>query len=104
MEEKTRWRRSAFVLAKCCDSDNLCFGDGSDSWCCEGEFYCSNNSELYAKKRGGILCPIDYSRFGAKVTNISGLSVVIALVVAVLIMAVIRSRTKKNHGHFDVRK
>ena len=20
--------------AKCCDQDNICFGDGTDAWCC----------------------------------------------------------------------
>ena len=61
-EKRTRWQRTAQILAKCCDQDSLCFGDGTDDWCCDGEFYCSNNSEKYANEKGGILCPIDLSR------------------------------------------
>lgn len=27
--------------AVCCDQDGQCFGDGTDAWCCQNEFYCS---------------------------------------------------------------
>ena len=91
------------MLARCCDGDGLCFGDGTDAWCCDGEFYCSNNSESFAKNRGGILCPIDYSRFGAKATNLTGIAVAATLIIILLILVVVTANNKKyRRGHFDV--
>ena len=31
--------------------------NGTDDWCCNGEFYCSNDGEDYAISMGGIMCP-----------------------------------------------
>ena len=31
--------------------------NGTDDWCCNGEFYCSNDGEDYAITMGGIMCP-----------------------------------------------
>jgi hypothetical protein len=41
--------------ASCCDSDGSCT-DGSDDWCCNGVFHCSNNGMWYAVEKGGISC------------------------------------------------
>jgi len=42
--------------ATCCDVDESCT-NGDDDWCCDDEFYCSNDGAEYAEGRGGILCP-----------------------------------------------
>ena len=44
------------VFAQCCDEDESC-NDGSDDWCCNNGYYCSNDGVEYAKLNGGILCP-----------------------------------------------
>ena len=41
--------------AACCDTDGSCV-DGDDDWCCNGNFYCSNDGVEYANNKGGILC------------------------------------------------
>ena len=72
------------VLAKCCDKDGLCFGDGTDDWCCEEKFYCSTNSEEYASKQGGIVCPQSVRRETAKYSNIAGIAIMVFLMVLML--------------------
>jgi len=55
--------------ATCCDVDNSCT-DGDDDWCCNGTFYCSNDSAEYAQAEGGILCPAPTETWS---TELSGL-------------------------------
>ena len=67
------------MLATCCDNDNLCFGDGTDDWCCDDKFYCSTNNEKYAIEKNGILCPVDLGRKGEYITNVTGIIISIVL-------------------------
>ena len=68
------------ILATCCDKDGICFGDGTDDWCCGGKFYCSNNSPIYAVNKGGILCPASPRKDVAFAMNIAGISLMVLLV------------------------
>jgi len=45
------------VAAACCDVDGSCT-DGTDEWCCDGTFHCSNDGYAYAVAKGGSLCGI----------------------------------------------
>jgi len=56
------------AMAECCDVDGSCT-DGDDDYCCNGVFYCSNDSLEYAQALGGILCP----------SGVQGLTLIVVL-------------------------
>ena len=61
------------TMATCCDADGFCYGDGSDAWCCNNSFYCTNDNPIRAAERGGILCPKNEAMVAHKILNTIGL-------------------------------
>ena len=68
------------VLASCCDPDGLCYGDGTDDWCCGETYYCSNNGRKHAELKGGIECPLTPRKDVAFIINITGITITVALI------------------------
>ena len=69
------------ILATCCDKDGICFGDGTDDWCCGEQFYCSSNSLEYAEEKGGILCPSNVKKDIAFFMNIAGITIMLLFII-----------------------
>jgi len=86
--------------ANCCDQDGECFGDGTDAWCCDNEFYCSSNLQLYAKNqstKNAVLCNFDERKvISADYTVMVLLAIIVFLIGIIGCLCVYKSNQRKK--------